>query len=381
MAMDAPDFAVIGGGIVGAAVAFGLLDRGRRVTVLDAGDTSIRAATANLGLVWVNGKGRNFPAYQRWTRRSAALWPELCARLQDATGLRLEYHQQGGLKFALGDAELQKHAAHLAALREQAPDLPDDSEVVDRRGLQELMPGARFGQEVVGGVFCAADGHVNPLHLWRALRAALVRRGADLRTDWPVRAVEADQGGFRLRSDRGDLHAARVVLAAGLANRGLAAGLGLDFPIRPERGQIMVTERMEPWMALPGNGVRQTGDGTVMIGSSQEDAGFDRSATIGVGASMAARALRLFPDLEGARLVRQWAGLRVLSPDGFPVYAHAPAHPGCVAVGCHSGVTLAGAHAADLAAAIDGERVTLDDGAELFASFSERRFDVSQNPL
>lgn len=379
--MDAPDFAVIGGGIVGAAVAFGLLERGRRVTVLDAGDTSIRAATANLGLVWVNGKGRNFPAYQRWTRRSATLWPELCARLQDATGLRLEYQQRGGLKFAVGDAEMQKHANHLAALREQAPDLPDDSEAVDRRAMQELLPGARFGQEVVGGVFCAADGHVNPLKLWRALRAALLLKGADLRTDWPVRAVEAEQGGFVLRSDRGDLRAHRVVLAAGLANRELAAGLGLDFPVRPERGQIMVTERMPPWMDLPGNGVRQTGDGTVMVGSSTEDTGFDRSATAGVGARMATRALKLFPDLEGARLVRQWAGLRVLSPDGFPVYARPAAHTGCVVLGCHSGVTLAGAHAIDLAAAIDGERITLNDGAELFGSFSERRFDVSQNPL
>lgn len=377
--MNAPDFAVVGLGLVGAAVAFGLLERGRSVTVFDAGDAGIRASTANLGLVWVNGKGRNYPAYQRWTRRSAEVWPGFCEHLQEASGVRLEYHRQGGLKFALGENELRTLAAHLADLREQAPDLPADCEVVDRRGLQELMPRARFGREVAGGVYCAADGHVNPLQLWHALRAALLRLGATVLTGQAVRAVHPCGGGFRILSAGTEVQAGQVVLAAGLANRDLAAGLGIDFPVRPERGQIMVTERLAPWMGLPGNNVRQTDDGTVMIGSSKENVGMDRSATAEVGSRMADWVLRVFPDLERVRLVRQWAGLRVLSPDGFPIYARSAAHPGCVAVGCHSGVTLAGAHATDLAAAIDGRKVALNDGTDLFENFSERRFHVSQD--
>ncbi|MGF1626337.1 MAG: FAD-dependent oxidoreductase, partial [Alphaproteobacteria bacterium] len=66
------DYAIIGGGVVGLAVAFGLLGLGRRVLVLDGDDGAFRASRGNFGLIWVQGKGLGAPAYARWTRRSAA---------------------------------------------------------------------------------------------------------------------------------------------------------------------------------------------------------------------------------------------------------------------------------------------------------------------
>lgn len=373
------EFAVIGGGIVGAAIAFGLLRRGRRVSLIDAGDPDIRAATANFGLVWVNGKGRGFPAYQHWTRRSATLWPAFCEELEEVTGMGLEYHCDGGLKFCLGDDEMRQQSDHLRQLRIEAPELPDDSEIVTRHELQSLLPGARLGQDVTGGVYCSADGHANPLRLWRALRDGIGRLGGEVLTGFPVTALERRDGEFSIRSGAREHRAGRIVLTAGLGNRELAAHLGMDFPIRAERGQILVTERLAPWLRLPGNGVRQTDDGTIMIGSTKESVGLDRSATADQARRMAARAVRILPDLDQVRLVRQWGGLRVLSPDGFPLYARAPGTPDCSVIACHSGVTLAAAHARDLAAALDGERVDIGTGTEVFESFSERRFDVSQN--
>ena len=68
------DYAIIGGGVVGLSVAHGLLGLGRRVMVLDEGDSALRASRGNFGLVWVQSKGLKAPAYARWTPRSASLW-------------------------------------------------------------------------------------------------------------------------------------------------------------------------------------------------------------------------------------------------------------------------------------------------------------------
>ena len=83
---DDADVIVIGGGIVGASVAYGLARKGRSALLLDEGDDAFRAARGNFGLVWVQGKGPGAPHYARWTMRSAADWPALARDLADETG-------------------------------------------------------------------------------------------------------------------------------------------------------------------------------------------------------------------------------------------------------------------------------------------------------
>jgi glycine/D-amino acid oxidase-like deaminating enzyme len=86
---------------------------------------------------------------------------------------------------------------------------------------------------------------------------------------------------------------------------------------------------------------------------------------------MAQRASRVFPRLRDARVIRAWAALRVMSPDGFPVYARSRAHPGAWVAACHSGVTLAAIHAQALAAAIRDDLVPAT-----LHPFAPERFDV-----
>jgi glycine/D-amino acid oxidase-like deaminating enzyme len=89
-----------------------------------------------------------------------------------------------------------------------------------------------------------------------------------------------------------------------------------------------------------------------MLGDSQEDVGFDISTKNAILKEIAARNLQVFPRLRDANIVRTWAALRVMSPDGFPIYEQSERYPGAFAATCHSGVTLAGAHAFALAPAI-----------------------------
>ena len=94
--MVSSDVIVIGGGLVGTAVAYGLSQLGKSITVLDEGDEVCRASRGTFGLSWVHGKGRGVPHYARWTRASARHWPTLAARLHADTGIAVQARQTGG---------------------------------------------------------------------------------------------------------------------------------------------------------------------------------------------------------------------------------------------------------------------------------------------
>jgi glycine/D-amino acid oxidase-like deaminating enzyme len=365
------DVLVVGGGIVGSSVAFGLAAKGLRVAVLDEGDRALRAARANFGLVWLQSKGDGMPPYMRWTRRSTDLWPEFARDLARLTGVDVEYRKKGGVVYCLGEVEFEARRRKVGQLRTQADVF--DTEMLERRALESLMPDARFGNSVTGASYCPHDGDCNPLRLLQALHLAMQAAGVDYCPQAPVQSVEHRTGRFIAHTPAGIFEAGRIVLAAGHGTPALAGSLGLPAPIRTERGQILVTERVAPFLALPGSGIRQTSDGTVLIGSSKEDVGFDDRTTVNVGARMSAKALKVLPPLASLRLNRTWSGFRVLTPDGHPVYAQSRRFPGAFVALCHSGVSLAAAHAVDFAAAVAG-----GDLGDFLNQFHAERFDVRQ---
>ena len=366
MKTSAYDIVVIGGGLVGAAIAYGLAGASRRVAMLDEGDRALRAARGNFGLIWVQGKGIDLPAYAAWTRMSARRSSELAARLLEETGVDVALDQRGGVHLCLSEREFGARAQ----LAERGRSLPNSAamEMVAHAALTKLLPG--IGPEVAGASFCADDGHVNPLRLLRALHAAFKARGGRTLSECAVKIVTLQGGGFRLTTALGPIDAAQVVLAAGLGNAALAPRLGLSAPVRAQRGQIVALERMPPLLPLPVETLRQTDAGTVLAGDSQEEIASTDTST-GVLSAIAARAVRAFPQLAAARVVRCWAALRVLSPDGYPIYQQSRTSPGAFLATCHSGVTLAAAHALELA-----PQIATGTLAATLAPFSAARLDV-----
>lgn len=365
------DVVVIGAGLVGCAIAYGLADRGLKVLVLDGDDRDLRASSANMGLVWEQGKGLGMPAYQQLTRSSGDLWPAFSSRLMDETSIDLEYERNGGLTLCLGEPEYDDRRAKLMRLHNQFGGQEADWEMLGRAEVEKLLPNIVLGPDVVGASFGRRDGHANPLMLLAALHAGLTRRGTVLRTGSKVRSLKQEGDSFTIDLGFDRIPAARIVIAAGLGSKQLAAQVGLDLPIRPQRGQILVTERIEPILPLPLHSVRQTSDGTIMIGSTHEEVGFDSSTTSQAASALSAKAIRSFPGLRNLTLVRQWAGLRIMTPDSYPIYAQSESHPGAFVATCHSGVTLAAIHAGPLADAIAAGALPPS-----FDQFHQRRFDV-----
>ena len=367
------DIVVIGGGLVGAAIAWGLARAGQRVVILDEGDIAKRASRGNFALVWVQSKGLGLADYVGWTIRSSDNWPRLAADLKEQTKLDVCFERPGGFALALSDAELAARKATIERIHRQ-PGVPKFSvDILDHAAIAKMLPDV--GPDVVGGSYCPIDGHVNSLRLFRAFQIANAQLGIDYRPSHAVRGIHYEAGAFRIATAAGDVHAGKVVLAAGNANAQLAPMVGLDAPMRDNhRGQIVVTRRMPRFLRFPVVTVRQTDEGTVMIGDSYEDASDDKTLTLAISAVEADRARRMFPLLDNATVVRTWSCLRVMTRDGFPIYDQSVECPGAFVACCHSGVTLAANHAYDIAPMI--ARGALDTGR--VAAFSARRFHVQK---
>ena len=343
---DEFDIAIVGGGLVGGAIGYGLARRGLSVALLDEGDIAYRASRGNFGLVWVQGKGLGLAPYSNWTQLSARRWLEFAALLRADADTDVVLEQPGGFHLCLSERELEHRVQTLTRLLEQPGLERYPFEVLDHAALADRIPG--IGSTVVGGTYTALDGHVNALKLLRALHAGLLKHGGVYLPNTRIESARRSGERFDLQAKNKTFRASKVVLASGLGNARLAPQVGLVAPVRPQRGQILVLERVRRFLHHPIATLRQTDEGTVLVGDSQEEAGFNDSVGMAILATLADRAVRTFPTLREVRINRTWAALRVMSPDGFPIYDQSRAHPGAFLATCHSGVTLAAAHAIEL---------------------------------
>jgi len=366
-----PEITIVGGGVVGLSVALGLLLAGRRVHVLDGADSDARASQGNFGLVWGQGKGWNFAPYARWTSDALAAWPEFARKLADLSGIDVALDQSGGFEIFTDAGEMDEFAGMLA---QQQRHLGNrfSHEMLSGDDLRGQMPG--IGPEVVGASFSRLDGHVNPLRVLRALRRAVTAVGGRVTMSAPVaRIAPVAGGGFDLLMAGGQKHSAdKVILCAGLGAAKLAAELGFATQIRPQRGELLITEKLGDRLPFLSSTIRQVDEGGVQIGGTKADADLDDSETLDVMAGLARHAITVFPALADVRVVRAWGALRVMSPDGYPVYARSARHPGAYLVTCHSGVTLAPLHASVLADWIEDTSAAPD-----LEGFDENRFSLS----
>ena len=362
------DTIIVGGGLVGAAIACGLGATGARIAVLDGGDRDFRASRGNFGLVWVQGKGADFPAYAHLSARAARQWSGFAAELLDATGIDVGLQQTGGYDFCLTQQEWDERSREMQQVHTHT-DGEFEYRMLQPAELREHLP--EVSDAVLGASYSPQDGHVNPLYLLRALHRRMHDQGIDYHAGQALRSSRFEGGRFLLTTDNRSYRCERVVYCAGLSNQRLCGDLGMHIPLRPLRGQLLITDRVAPFLPAATLQVRQTMEGTLQIGDSHEDVGLDESTTLEVITRLARRAVRIFPHLANVRLNRAWGALRIMTQDGAPIYHRSAEHPGAFAISCHSGVTLAAMHAREIARWID-----TGSNDPLIAQFSADRFDV-----
>ena len=368
--METFDVIVVGGGLFGPATAYGLRQQGLNTVVLDDGDDVLRAARGNFGLVWVQSKGMGMHRYHAWSRESARLYGDFAAELKEGSGVAVAHRNDGGMHILLGEDEREQRRREMDIMRQQAGVDGFECKIIEREEIEKMLPGVRLGDEVVGASFSKHDGDVNPLKLLRALHTSFLRMGGKLRTDCRVENIRHDGAAFIAETRNGSFTAPKIVLACGHGITRLAPMVGLDTPIVPQRGQVLVTERAEPVLGMALGNVRQTDEGTVQIGNTEEDVEYDDGTTLTASQAMARRAVKSFPQLAGLRLIRTWGCIRVLTPDKCAIYDESEEYPGAYVATSHSGVTLAAVNARHTARWIATGEMTPG-----FEEFSAKRFN------
>ncbi len=367
------DLAVVGGGLVGLASAVEAAHAGLRVVLLEADHCGRWASSASAG--GVRSLDRH-PAEIPLARAALEVWRELPAIVGDDGGFEVT-----------SQVRVAEDAAALAALETRAARVRDlgwsHERVVDAAAVRRRVPA--MADHVQGALVVDDDGFADPLRCVHAYRRAAVTAGVDLREGVRVRAIEREGGGVRLATTAGEVQAGHVVNAAGAWGADLAAAVGEPVRARTAALQMTVLERVaafvEPVIGSEGHklSLKQGAEGTVIIGGAYEgrlDAATGRTALAPskVAANLA-NAVRLFPHLRTARIVRTWAGVEGMTADALPVLGPSGAVPGLVHAFGFSGhgfalAPLVGRLVADL---VGGRASDLP-----LAPFAVERFDAAR---
>lgn len=315
--------AVVGGGALGLLGSYFLASAGQTVTLVESHVLGRESSWAGGGIVSPLYPWRYSAAVTALAHWSQDFYPGFGQRLLDETGVDPEVHVTG-----LYWLDLDDEAEALAwAQREGRPLFS-----VDVAEAYQQVP-------VLGGGFKRAIhmpgvANVRNPRLVKALRAALLAMpNVELREHCPVTGFIQEEGCIcGVTTADGEIRAERVVLAAGAWSGELLKTLGLALPVEPVKGQMILYKCAEdflPSMVLAkGRYAIPRRDGHILIGSTLEYAGFDKTPTDKALESLKASAEELLPALKDAEVVGHWAGLRPGSPEGIPFIGEVPSHPG-----------------------------------------------------
>ena len=315
------DVLILGGGVIGLTTAYFLAREHVRVAVMDKGDFGREASWAGAGIIPPGDSSRAQTPIDCLRALSSEMYPDLSSRLREQTGIDNGYHVCGGLELMQPGETTPVDAWRAEGI--VFHELEGDALRSVEPALSPALPRAYYlpGMAQVR----------NPRHL-KALIAACEMEGVRL---YPRRAaIGFIRAGRRLdavQTDEGALSAGQFLVATGAWTDGLLEPLGVRLGVRPVRGQIALLQtnapRPRPVLLQGKRYLVPRADGRVLVGSTEEDAGYDARPTAEAISDLLAFAAEMIPSLAGAAVERCWAGLRPGSPDGLPFLGRAPDCP------------------------------------------------------
>lgn len=368
---------IVGGGVIGLLTALELSRKGCRVVVLDQAQHGQAASWAGGGILSPLYPWRYLPAVNRLANLAPMLYSTLAIELLEATGIDIEINRSGML---ILDTEDQRDALAWALDQPQEP-----PELLERAQMLPLNP--RLNPKFERGLWCKQTANLRNPHLVKALvkhldrqpHVKLVRHTSAQQFEWQgdqVRAV-IDQQGQRW-------HADQIVIASGAWSGQLAELIGLQLPVQPIKGQMILFKAAPRWLPsmIMHRGVYLIPrmDGHILCGSTLENAGFDTRVDDQARQHLYHQAIELAPALAGLPIKDQWAGVRPAAPNGVPYIGRAPQFANLWVNAGHfrNGIVLAPASARLLREQMLGERPSLPINPY---QFSEHLQLQRQHPL
>lgn len=349
------DIVVIGGGVIGSAIAYYLTKRGKKVTLLEKKYLVNGSSAACDQGILLQSKAPN----EHLTLAIYSL--EMFKNLEKELGRNLEFVQKGYLVLIESETELEVMKEIVAKQNELG--LP--SRIISKEDALSMQPGLN-PDAFVAAACCDWDGEVNPYMLSMAFADRAEELGAVIKTGCPVTGLIMEDGAVKgVETPEGSIYADTVVNAAGVWAPEIGRMAGLEVPIRPRRGQAFITEAVPKFIhrsvinaryivakhhpeVLKGDDsmkaklgvglcLTQSEKGNVMFGATREFVGYDVSNTIDGLGTILGNAVHLVPGLKKLNIIRTMGGLRPYTPDSRPLIGYVEGVPGFFMAAGHEG--------------------------------------------
>jgi glycine oxidase len=338
------DVIVIGGGIIGLSLSIELRKRNATVLVVERGEPGREASHAAGGML-VDFPLETLAPLQPLATASARMYPEFAYELESESGMKVDLRDQGAILFP---STVDSSQAALQAAPLPAP-------------LCELEPALA---DCNRPAFYLQERCVDPRALTAAALQAAKRRGVDISSGEEVTAVNVSNRQVTgVITTKTSFHAPKVVNCAGAWSGQIAPHA---FPTRPVKGQMLylaspVRNLLKHVIRSPEAYLIPRSDGRILVGTTVEEAGFDKRTDVAAIQRLLRAAIAHVPELRNAKILEDWAGLRPGTPDALPILG-ATATPGYYVATGHfrDGILLAPITAQVMAEVITGTACTYD---------------------
>lgn len=352
------DFAIVGGGLTGVALAYGLARLGHSVVVLERRDQSQVLHQAGHGLLWAQGNLGAGEVEREWNNLALSRWCEFDEQLCQISASTTQYERPGGVWLAVDKLALQGRQLQAEAEAADDPEL----EWLDSETLLRLVHS--FSDDVVGASYCADDGQLNLQLLHRAFNRALDNLNVEQCYLSTVEGVRALEDALCVSGEGFELHARQVVLATGGQSDDLVQSLGFE-PLRTVVDTFWETSQIRPILPFPAWQLRQARDGSLLI--PVDEKGNDSDNWLA--------AVKAYPPLAQLPVRKYWHDTRCETAGNLPQYQRSSQHSGVYRVASPNSLLHCSLHASVVPAWITGK---LTDQA--MAPFLEEQ-ELTREPL
>jgi sarcosine oxidase subunit beta len=378
--MKSYDVIVVGGGLQGSSCAYQLSKRGHKVAIIEQNDIASGTASHTDSFVGFSDKAPGVDVLQGWHS------VQLYHKLQHELSYEIEFENCGFMYVCETDQEMEAAEDYAAKVRDQGFDM----RVIDIKEMCEREKG--LARDLKGGLWTEGDGLANPYKLVFAFVNEAKKNGADVYTHTTVTGIKlnAKKEVEGVVTDRGDFLAPKVVNACGVWAPLIGKMVGLDIPIEPRKGMLLVTEKAATvahteilefgyWLAKffadfkrPVSelvekhnvclNIETTYSGNTVVGGCRLFKGYDIRSEYEIMQAIAERAIRFLPVLKDMNCIRSFGGVRPFCLDHLPIVSGVDEVPGFYIAAGHEGdgVALAPITGQLIAQIISGEETEFD---------------------